>query len=994
MATSFSYGGEFMQRLFCGLAIITMATLPCRGSAEEADEPKRQAWTSGFVGTPELPLPFVLEPAFPKLSFSGPISINRLPESNRYLVLEQHSRIYSFVDDETTNVADLFVDFSVQKPMCGGLEDREQRRIDLFSIAFHPQFAQNKFAYLCYTSSSKETKTHISRFSIDCAAPPRLLVDTEVDILTCDGGGHNGSTLLFDREGYLYISIGDLTEPSPPDRLNTGQDISDLYASILRINVDQADPGRNYSIPPDNPFVRLKNTRPEVYAYGLRNPFRMSFDSQSGDLWVGDVGWEAWEMIYRVRAGGNYGWAVKEGPGDVKPQQLGPTPILPPDVALGHNEAASVTGGLVYHGTKFPQLAGKYIFGDWVTRKFWATSFDNERVTGLEEIAVGQVKPICFEVDRTGELLILDYSESNQAAGIYRLAPNPDASNSVDNFPRRLSETRLFADTATLSLAEGVVRYEINAPAWADGAQVEYALAIPGNEKTATFYQNPQKTVNWFNTKVTLPVGAVLAKTFAFVPSDPTNPPQRIETQVALKDEQSEWQFYTYRWNDAGTDADLVEASGGSRMIEINESLGPRNLLWQFGSRSQCRICHTLWTGETVGFTEAQLRRPTQGKDSWHKLIEGGWITINETPKPTDDAYYSALVNPYDPNHPVDRRARSYLHTNCAHCHMNGGNASTVFEVQFDKPIADTKIRTRPMRGDMGVKDAEILVPGEPTQSVLLLRMAKSGAGRMPHIGSQVTDIAGVRLIRQWIDSLPRDPTHMIALDVLGGPVLRKNEDQRIKAAKELLGSHAGTVELSGALAERRVPAWMVRAVVVDALELQDPARRELIEPYAAADLQVARLGASIDSKALLQLAGDARQGEKLFASGAGQCTQCHRVGDVGKDVGPDLSKIGDKLKSKERILASILNPSAEIEDKYRAVILVTADGQTFTGRVLDRNPQRLALQDSQGKVLEIAIAEIEFERPSTVSLMPEQLLAPLTEQQAIDLIAYLETLR
>ncbi len=959
-----------------------------------AERPTRVAWQSGFAGSPEPPLPLVLEPAFPKLSFKGPISINRLPESERYLVLEQHHKIFSFIDHADTSAVDLFVDFAVQKPLCGGLADREQRNIDLFSIAFHPQFATNRLAYVCYVSSGKETKTHIARFEVDRSEPPRLLVNTETDVLTCDGGGHNGCTLLFDRSGYLYISIGDLTEPSPPDRLNTGQDISDLYASILRIDIDHADPGRNYSIPVDNPFVNLRSARPEVYAYGLRNPFRMSFDLPTGDLWVGDVGWEAWEMIYRVRSGGNYGWAVKEGPGDVKPQKVGPTPISPPDVALGHNEAASVTGGFVYHGTKFPELAGKYIFGDWVTRKFWAVTFDESRVTGLQEIAVGQVKPICFEVDSSGELLILDYSESNQAGGIYRFARNPAASQPIDKFPRELSKSGLFVDIASHTLAPGVATYQINAPMWADGAQAENLLAIPGHEATAKFYQRPQKTFNWFNTKVTLPIGTVFAKTYSFPASQPTVVPRRVETQIAFKDEQGEWQYYTYRWNESGTDAELVPANGASQAIEISDNLGTRKLQWQFASRSQCRICHTPWTGETNGFVEAQLRDPSNLPDAWHKLIEGGWVIADDSPSPLDDTHYSALVNPLDASQPLDRRARSYLHTNCSHCHMNGGNASTVFEVQFDKPLADSKIRTKPMRGDFGLPDADIINPGLPTQSILLLRMAKSGSGRMPHVGSQFTDTQGVRLIRQWIDSLPSDQSHLTALDVLCGPVLRKDDEKRLQAADELLATLSGTIELSSALAEQRVPNRLVHSIVAKALELDDFTRRELIEPYAAADQKIVRLGANIDASQLIEMDGNARSGEKLFASGVGQCTQCHRIGSVGKEIGPELSKIADKLKSRDRILGSILNPSAEIDEKFRAVTIVTADSQTWTGRILDRNRVRVTLQDAQGKQFEIQQSEIEFERPSPVSLMPEQLLASFTAQQAADLLAYLETLR
>ncbi len=980
-----------MQRFhFAVLFYVLTSMVP----VADAESPQRVAWQSHFVGSPEPPLPLVLEPAFPKLSFQGPISINRLPDSNRYLVLEQHNRIFSFIDREDVAAAELFVDFSIEKPLCGGRSNREQLRTDLFSIAFHPQFATNRFAYLCYISMDQGTKTHISRFEVDRSEPPRLLVNSEIDILTCDGGGHNGCTLLFDKAGYLYISIGDLTEPSPPDRLNTGQDITDLYASILRIDVDRVAEGRNYAIPADNPFVGISAARPEVFAYGLRNPFRMSFDAQTNDLWVGDVGWEAWEMVYRVKPGGNYGWAVKEGPGDVKPQALGPTPILPPDVALGHNEAASVTGGFVYHGTQFPQLAGTYIFGDWVTRKFWAASFDEQRVTGLQEVAVGRVKPICFEVDSTGELLILDYSESNEAGGIYRFARNPAAVDWVDRFPTRLSESGLFTNTAEHVPAPGVAPYQINAPMWADGAHAENLIAIPGMETTANFYQRSQKTFNWFNTKVTLPNGTVLAKTYSLAPTQPAEARRRIETQVALKDEQGEWQYYSYRWNDAGSDAELVAAGGASKAISVSDHLGTRNLPWQFASRSQCRICHTPWTGETIGFVEAQLRSPSRSPDAWQALTAGGWIKADTSPAPLDDDYYSALVDPHDSAQPLDRRARSYLHTNCSHCHMNGGNASTIFEVQFDKPIADSKISTKPMRGDFGLPHAEIVSPGSPAQSILMLRMAKSGSGRMPHIGSQLTDTRGVRLIQQWIASLPTDPKHLKALDVLGAPVLRRDDEQRLVAARELLATLPGTLELSNALAEQRVPSRLVHAIVDEAFKLDDGIRRELLEPYAAADQQIVRLGAMIVPDQLLALEGDARVGEKLFSSGVGQCAQCHRIGATGKDIGPDLTKVADKLKSRERILTSIIHPSAEIDDKFRGVTIVTADAQTLTGRILQRQPDRLIIQDALGKQQELMISDVEFERPSPVSLMPEQLLAPLTAQQAADLIAYLATLQ
>jgi hypothetical protein len=143
---------------------------------------------------------------------------------------------------------------------------------------------------------------------------------------------------------------------------------------------------------------------------------------------------------------------------------------------------------------------------------------------------------------------------------------------------------------------------------------------------------------------------------------------------------------------------------------------------------------------------------------------------------------------------------------------MNGGNASTVFETMFNKPLAQSKMLvSKPMRGDFGLKESQIVTPGSPTQSVLYYRMAKSGTGRMPHIGSQQTDVAGVRLIGQWIASLPKNTEHLAALDELCGPTVRKGDEQRLKAARELLGHLDGCIELSTALAERRVPAWLLK---------------------------------------------------------------------------------------------------------------------------------------------------------------------------------------
>src|SRR5262249_24907201 len=188
---------------------------------------------------------------------------------------------------------------------------------------------------------------------------------------------HDGGTLCFEPDGYLYLTHGDGGDANDP--FKNGQNLKTLLGKILRIDVDHKDAGKNYAIPRDNPFVAMQRARPEVWAYGFRNPWRMSFDRQTGELFVRDVGWELWESVHRVARGGNYDWWAMEGPQPIKSGPIGPTPIRPALIELPHSIACSVTGGRVYRGKRFPELFGAYVFGDWETRRLWAARFEGDR---------------------------------------------------------------------------------------------------------------------------------------------------------------------------------------------------------------------------------------------------------------------------------------------------------------------------------------------------------------------------------------------------------------------------------------------------------------------------------------------------------------------------------------------------------------------------------------------------------------------------------------
>lgn len=355
--------------------ILAIAAVAWSGSsADETPAPAaRKPWTtSKVVGSPDPPPPYRAVRVFPNVQFKQPLLIARAPGTDRLFVGEREGMLYS-VANRPDAKKELFLDLkkelkSIDKhPGARGVDD-------LYGLVFHPKFEQNRYCYVCYTLGSKEKKarnledgTRLSRFTVTAADTPRIDPDSEEIILTWLSGGHNGGDLHFGPDGMLYVSTGDAAPPNPPDQFNTGQDCSDLLSSILRIDVDRVgepggvSPRRRYSVPPDNPFVKTPGVRPEIWAYGFRNPWRMSFDRGTGDLWVGDVGWEQWEMVLKIEKGGNYGWSIVEGRQPTKPDQKpGPTPILPPAIELPHTIAASVTGGYVYRGKKFPELVGAY----------------------------------------------------------------------------------------------------------------------------------------------------------------------------------------------------------------------------------------------------------------------------------------------------------------------------------------------------------------------------------------------------------------------------------------------------------------------------------------------------------------------------------------------------------------------------------------------------------------------------------------------------------
>ncbi len=972
---------------------------------------KRVPWTASKVkGSPEAPYPFRAEMAFPHLAFDFPLDLVMAPGTNRWFVAQQFGKIHSFPNDPKCKQADLAIDLA--KEVKTAKDEPNSDGVDqLYALVFHPKFQTNRYCYVCYVLKNKTPAkgglpngSRISRFTVTDTNPPRLDPASEKIIITWLEGGHNGCCLKFGKDGYLYISTGDGTGPSPPDGLDTGQDVSDLLSCILRIDVDHTDPGKNYAVPKDNPFIKLAGARPEIWAYGLRNPWRMSIDRLTGDLWVADVGWEKWEMIYRIQKGGNYGWSVMEGPQMVRPEaKKGPTPILPPQFSFPHTEAASITGGFVYRGKKFPELYGTYLCGDWETRRVWGTKFDGDKVVSHKVLTQTGQRVVGFGEDADGELFYLDHDPKS---GVWHLVRNEEPDHSKD-FPRKLSDTGLFADTAKHQVAPGVVPYSVNAPQWQDGAVGERFIALP-TTSTAFLHEQPQsQPKTMFQSQYFFPKDGVLVKTnrLEMERGKPASA-KRIETQI-LHYDGNNWNGYTYRWNEQQTDAMLVASTGDSQTFKIKDAKAPggeREQTWHFFGRAQCLQCHNPWAGYNLAFTPAQLDRDhgygditdNQLRTLEHVDILAHGGKVNEKIK-LAKKYWQPLVNPYDTALGVTPRARSYLQVNCAHCHQFGAGGAAQIDLRFSIPLAEMKaVDLPPIQGDFGMAGAAIVAPGDPFRSVLFYRISTLGKGRMPHIGSHLVDPVGLQLIHDWIKQMPvHQGENMQLAELISLAKNKQNPPQQDTIIKLLLQNPGGALLVVKAFDDDRLPAALQEKIVKHA-QADCPAHiRDLFERFIPDSQKIKRLGDLIDPQVILKLTGKANAGEQLvMATSSMQCLNCHKINGKGTELGPDLSKIGGKL-NRNKLLDSLLYPSKEIEPKYVAHTVVLGNGKIYTGLVAEKTAKEIALLDAATKkTIRLSLADVDQIIPQKTSLMPEGLLRDLTAQQAADLLAYLEGLK
>ncbi len=366
---------------------------------------------AGVAHAPNTALPTLeLERVFPALTFERPVFLTHAGDgSGLVYVVEQHGVVHRIVPGPPER-SEVFLDISARVSRRGNEEG-------LLGLAFDPAFAENGRFYVYYSAASPR-RSVLSRFALgrggvgDDASESVLLEAPQ------PYSNHNGGMIAFGPDGMLYVALGDGGSSGDPQR--HGQNIDTLLGTILRIDVTEPEGGAPYAIPADNPFAGRDDARGEIWAFGLRNAWRFSFDRETGDLWAGDVGQNALEEVDVVRRGGNYGWNIMEGSRCFRSASCEASIFEAPVVEYGRDFGCSITGGYVYRGQRLPELRGVYLYADYCSGRIWGLRWDGERVTEQAQLARATFQIPSFGEDEAGEVYVLGFD-----GGIYTFAGPP-----------------------------------------------------------------------------------------------------------------------------------------------------------------------------------------------------------------------------------------------------------------------------------------------------------------------------------------------------------------------------------------------------------------------------------------------------------------------------------------------------------------------------------------------------------------------------------------
>ncbi|BCX49500.1 hypothetical protein HAHE_34080 [Haloferula helveola] len=730
--------------------------------------------------------------AFPNLAFVDPMRLSEIPGlPGQLLLVCKNGQMWRFPNDPDVTPAE------VVEVLDWRNETRRAGDMGFYSMVFHPDFgvpgatAEN-WVFVCYNkrnllrNSDNSTYWRVSRFEWNFSTGT-VEPTSEFNLINQydPHGWHNGGGMFFGTDGFLYLVNGD--GGSGWDYHNTSQRIDrGLFGGVLRIDVDNdplkshpirrqprnadfsfylshypANASQGYGIPNDNPWQDPGGgILEEFYAIGLRSPQSMYFDEPTGDIWIGDVGQQDMEELTRISKGANAQWAFKEGTLN-GPKAVPSTPLgteQEPFYTFGRETGNCIIGGLRYRGAKWAEdLGGKVLvaghsFG-WVR----ALELDEGGELAGEEVLLNglptgnKVGISGFSTDSAGEVYMTILAGTNQGGGtILKLA----TAGVTAEPPGLLSQTGVFSNLTTLQPSAGMIPYEVASPLWSDGAVKSRWVILPNDGALDTA---GERIVFSEDGPWLFPAGTVFVKHFE-VPVDETDPSvmKRLETRFLVCTEGGGKYGVTYKWNEAGTDAVLMSAGVSEAYTVELAGGGSESRTWDYPGRADCLLCHNEASGQALGFRTAPLNRhcfyPVTGRtENQLETLNGlGAFDVTLTSDQLADFIEARPLG--DPTAPLEHRVRSYLDTNCAHCHRPGGLVEG-FDARLGTPLAEQNLINAEIEGFYWLgPDGRYVVPGDPSLSAIHVRSAAVGNGEaMPPLAKNLTDDAAVAALESFI---------------------------------------------------------------------------------------------------------------------------------------------------------------------------------------------------------------------------------------------------
>jgi glucose/arabinose dehydrogenase len=755
---------------------------------------------------------YMEEEAFPSLPAVRPVALATPPGDTRRLFIADQRGLIHVITNLAAPTLTPFLDLRQ-------VDYVDNPELGIQGLAFHPGFATNGTFFVFRTlRENADTNVWISdrlaRFRVSATNENFSDPATEVVLINQfdEDAGHNGGDLHFGPDGYLYVGLGD--EGGAGDSFWNSQKLgADFFSGILRIDVDlrPGNPAPNphpdvrpgtYAIPPDNPFFGTTNvilstnivwedrswgyywepeqTRTEFWAFGLRNPWRFSFDPQTGDLWANDVGQDRVEEINRIVRGGNYGWKYWEGHLPWAWGLADAIPVIWPEFEYPHTTGLRcITANFFYRGSRYPDLDGSVLFSDlsgpvgswrpgetnahWLLFRPGVSTIGVHPASGdvlMADVYTGRIRrlvrrPAPPPTQPPPEAEPPEY-DNEPGIGPIRPGPRPQPTwpvadtdpppAAVTDFPEFLSETGQFSSTTNLQTSGSVQPYEVNHPFFSDHALKRRWFRLPAGGRFTFTAAGP-----W-----SAPVGSVWMKHFDLElrRGDPTTR-RRLETRLLVRGS-NDVATVTYRWNTNGTDATRIPLEGFTEEIPVEIGGLLTTQIWRYPGRFECLGCHNPQSGQVLGFDTPQLNRP--GTDGTNQLIawqRRGWLT-GTFPNPRTLPAYSAID---DESTSIHHRVRSYLAANCAACHREGGSTWKPWDARWEAASTDTALLTTAINS-MGWVTWPLVRTDSNGVPLLTLRLRQTEFDHMPPLGSFETNHAAVALLDRWFShAVPALPT-------------------------------------------------------------------------------------------------------------------------------------------------------------------------------------------------------------------------------------------